>query len=444
MEGKKEKDEALKAWVVTVDMGLGHQRATYPLKDIAEGGIITAGGKGFADDSEKKLWDRMRKSYEFLSRVRSVPIIGKPIFGILDRLQNIPPFYPIKDMSNPSPQVKLIKKYIEKGLSKGALEIVKQKPLPLISSHPIPALAADYHGFSRNYCIIADAEIARAWVAMDPRKSHIHYLAPCGRAVMRLRTYGVPDERIFLTGFPFPLKLLGDKNLSLLKYDAAQRLHYLDPNNRFWPLHHVNVEYFLGKRNCHFKEDRVLTITYAVGGAGAQKEIGYKIAKSMREKLAAKQLRLNLVAGIREEVRDYFDNVKKEFLPGTDNIRIIYGATKEEYFEKFSDTVRETDILWTKPSELSFYSGLGIPIIMSPTIGSQEEFNRRWLLEIQAGIDQYDPEYSSEWLFDLLREGRLAESAWDGFLKARKYGTYKILEILETGTMTRETSPLKR
>ena len=205
-------------------------------------------GKGFADDSEKKLWDRMRKSYEFLSRVRSVPIIGKPIFGILDRLQNIPPFYPIKDMSNPSPQAKLIKKYIEKGLSKGALEIVKQKPLPLISSHPIPALAADYHGFSRNYCIIADAEIARAWVAMDPRKSHIHYLAPCGRAVMRLRTYGVPDERIFLTGFPFPLKLLGDKNLSLLKYDAAQRLHYLDPNNRFWPLHHVNVKYFLGKK----------------------------------------------------------------------------------------------------------------------------------------------------------------------------------------------------
>ena len=181
-----------------------------------------------------------------------------------------------------------------------------------------------------------------------------------------------------------------------------------------------------------------------MGGAGAQKEIGYKIAKSMREKLAAKQLRLNLIAGIREEVRDYFDNVKKEILPDTDNIRIVYGTTKEDYFEVFSDIIRETDILWTKPSELSFYSGLGIPIIMAPTIGSQEEFNRRWLLEIQAGIDQYDPEYSSEWLFDLLKEGRLAESAWDGFLKARKYGTYKILEILETGTMARETSPLKR
>ena len=34
--------------------------------------------------------------------------------------------------------------------------------------------------------------------------------------------------------------------------------------------------------------------------------------------------------------------------------------------------------------------------------------------------------------------------AWNGFLKARKYGTYKIHEILQTGTMERETSVLRR
>jgi hypothetical protein len=125
-------------------------------------------------------------------------------------------------------------------------------------------------------------------------------------------------------------------------------------------------------------------------------------------------------------------------------VNIIYGETKTDYFKIFSEIIRETDILWTKPSELSFYCGLGIPIIMAPTIGSQEEYNRKWLIEIQAGIDQDDPEYVDEWLTDYLREGRLAESAWDGFLKARKYGTYKILEVLETGTMGVEKSPLKR
>jgi len=81
---------------------------------------------------------------------------------------------------------------------------------------------------------------------------------------------------------------------------------------------------------------------------------------------------------------------------------------------------------------------------MTPSIGSQERYNRKWLLEIQAGIPQEDPRYTDQWLMDLLDEGRLAEAAWDGFLKARKYGTYKIFDLLETGTMQRDPSPLKR
>jgi hypothetical protein len=261
---------------------------------------------------------------------------------------------------------------------------------------------------------------------------------------MRLKTYGVPDERIFLTGFPFPVEILGDSELSVLKKDVAQRLFLLDPNDRFWPLHGRTVRYFLGSANCKPAGKRRLAITFAVGGAGAQKEFGLQIAKSMRKKLEAKELVLNLVAGVRPEVRDYFERVKREVLPESDSIRIIYGESKNDYFAKFAQTIRVTDVLWTKPSELSFYAGLGIPIIMSPTIGSQEEFNQKWLLEIQAGIPQQDPDYCVEWFYDLLNEGRLAESAWDGFLKARKYGTYKIKEIIETGAMARETSPLKR
>ena len=70
--------------------------------------------------------------------------------------------------------------------------------------------------------------------------------------------------------------------------------------------------------------------------------------------------------------------------------------------------------------------------------------NQAWLQEIQAGYPQQDPQYTHEWLPDLVRAGRLADSAWDGFLKARKYGTYKIHEILRTGTMERETSVLRR
>ncbi len=436
--------EIQKAWVVTVDMGLGHQRAIYPLRHLSEGQIITVGSSTAGDPEEKKLWERLRGMYEFLSRVRSTPVIGKPLFSMLDTLQSIPSFYPIRDMSNPSYQVKLLSRFIERGLCRGMVEKIRTKPLPLITSYLAPAIAADKAGYSRIYCIICDAEISRAWVAENPKTSRIHYLAPCGRAVMRLKSYGVPDERIFLTGFPFPLDILGAANLNVLRYDMAQRLFYLDPSDRFWPLHRRNVVHFLGKGTCRFSKERILAITYAVGGAGAQADIGSQIAESLREKIHSGQIALNLVAGVREEVKNYFEQLKKELLPGCPHLRIIYSPIKEEYFRLFAQTIRGTDILWTKPSELSFYCGLGIPIIMSPTIGAQEQFNRRWLLEIQAGIPQEDPEYTDEWLLDLWMEGRLAESAWDGFLKARKYGTYKTEEILETGTMARETNPLKR
>jgi hypothetical protein len=366
------------------------------------------------------------------------------MFNILDRLQNIPPFYPIRDMSSPSYQVKLLESVIRRGLCRGILDVLRQKPLPVVSSHPATAIAIDAAGVLRNYCIVCDAEISRAWVAADPKTSRIHYFAPCGNAVSRLKSYGVPEERIFLTGFPLPTELLGDENLSVLKYDVGQRLHHLDPTKRFWPLHGKSAEHFLGRRNCRFREDRTLTLTYAVGGAGAQREIGYQALRSLRQHILDGRIRLNLVAGIRSEVRDYFEEARRELVPDSAAVRIIFEKSKFEYFRTFSAVMRETDVLWTKPSELSFYAGLGIPIILAPTIGSQEEYNRKWLLEIQAGILQEDPDYTDEWFFDLLNRGRFAESAWDGFLKARKYGTYKIQEILDTGTMAREDSPLKR
>jgi hypothetical protein len=305
-----------------------------------------------------------------------------------------------------------------------------------------PAIAADMAGLSRVYCVICDAEVNRAWVAENPRTSKIVYLVPCGRAVRRLNSYGIPNERIWLTGFPIPTEILGNHGLDVLRWDMGQRLHYLDPEHRFWPLHGRNVEHFLGPQNCRFARKRVLTITFGVGGAGAQVDIAYQIAKSLRTKIATGAVHLNILAGIRPEVLAYLENMRKEL--ACPQVDIIWGQSLEQYFAGFTQVMRSTDILWTKPSELSFYCGLGIPVIMAPHIGSQEEYNAAWLLEIQAGFPQQDPQYTDQWLLDLVRAGRLADAAWDGFLKARKYGTYKIHEILATGTMERETSVLKR
>ena len=61
---RKPAANALRAWVATADMGLGHQRAAYPLRDIAEGGLMTLGRAGeHISPSEQKTWERLRKSY---------------------------------------------------------------------------------------------------------------------------------------------------------------------------------------------------------------------------------------------------------------------------------------------------------------------------------------------------------------------------------------------
>jgi hypothetical protein len=433
-----------KAWVVSADMGYGHQRAVYPLRDIAEEGIITVGSSEAVSKSEKKLWKRLLNAYEFFSRAKGLPVIGPPLFSMLDSLMRIPSFYPMRNLSNSTFQVNLLESLIEKGLCKGMLDKTSTKILPLVTSFYASAIAADKNGFNKIYCIICDADINRVWVAKQPWESRIEYFAPCGKAAQRLKAYGVPEERIHLTGFPLPTELLGDGNLSVLKKDLAQRLFYLDPKGKFWARHGRNVEYFLGKENCVFKNERKLTITYAVGGAGAQKEIGRTIAKSLNEKLKAGEIKINLVAGIRREVYDYFESVKGGIDPDGDSIRIIYSKSLQEYFDLFNDSLHDTDILWTKPSELSFYCALGLPIIMSPVIGSQEKFNRKWLREIQAALKQEKPEYTDQWLYDLLNRGTLAESAWDGFLKARKLGTFKIKQVLKNGYVEKQTDPVLR
>ncbi len=434
-------DKSLDVWLVSATMGYGHLRAAFPFAQFANQGLVNVGDNPGTPQSEKRLWKRMLYFYELLSRAKGIPIIGKPLFNVLDFFLRIPSYYPKRDLSRATFQVKMLVSSIKKGLCRGMLEKIIEKELPMLTSFYAPAIAADLNGFSPVYCIICDTDLNRVWVAADPWESRIEYFAPTGRAAQRLKSYGVPESRIHLTGFPLPPEILGTRNLETLIKDLGQRLYYLDPAGRFWSMHGKSVEYFIGKENCYFDNSRVLTITFAVGGAGAQKQTGRKIAISLREKLLAGEVNLNLIAGMRNDINDYFLDIQEEV--ASDHIKVIYGKTFEEYYHRFNQVLRTTDILWTKPSELSFYTALGIPIVISPQIGAQEKANKKWLREIQAGIKQEKPEYTDQWLFDLLKKGRLAEAAWSGFLKARKMGFYNITDFLTQGSFRQNEGPLR-
>ncbi len=421
-----------KIWVVAVNMGYGHQRTAYPLKDLApEQKVINANSYEGIPEKDKKIWESSRKFYEFISRFRRFPLVGEKAFSFFDKFQKILSFYPRRDLSKPTFSLKRIFSLIRKGWGRDLILKLRKNPLPLVSTFFTSAFMAevfDYPG--QIYCVVCDADIARAWVSLNPSKSKIKYFAPCNWVVERLKLYGVKEKNIFLTGYPLPKENIGSKDLEILKHDLGQRILNLDPKGEYRSNYQPLVDKYLG--SLPKKSDHPLTIMFAVGGAGAQKQIGIKIVKSLKDKIKKDEIKIILVAGIREKVKEYFlENIKKLRLGSKldKNIEIIFAEDIEDYFKKFNQALRTTDILWTKPSELSFYSGLGLPIIIAPSIGSQEDFNKRWLLRLRAGFLQENPRYTEQWLFDLLNGGRLAEAAIRGFIEVENLGIYKIEKI---------------
>jgi len=445
MTKKKNTMAKNKAYIVTVDMGYGHQRAVYPLQDIAatpvgwtDSTIITANKYGGIPQKDRRMWEGSRKLYETVSRFKKVPLIGTGAFAILNYLQRIEPFYPRRDLSKPIMQVKQIYSMIKRGWGKHLIDTLNKKPLPFVTSFFGTAFFAEEHGYKGEiYCLCTDTDVSRAWVPLHPEKSRIKYFAPNKRVKQRLMLYGVKEDHIFVTGFPLPKENIGTKRSPrILKEALGCRISNLDPHGKYQKKYAATIETYLGARYCKVERKHPLTIMFAVGGAGAQRDIGVTILESLHDHIDRGDVQLNLVAGSRNDVYTYYDEaVKRLHLEKNHGgrVNIIYSSRKLDYFRKFNQALLTTDILWTKPSELSFYAGLGMPIIMAPTIGSQEDFNRAWLHSIGAGFEQEDPRYTHEWLFDWLASGWLAEAAMEGFLDAPRNGAYHIEDIVLKG-----------
>ena len=449
------------AWVVAVDMGYGHQRTAFSLKHLApQGKIINANSYQGIPLSDRKIWENSKKFYEFISNFKKTPFIGEAAFSFFDRFQRILPFYPKRNLSQPNFYLRQIYSLIKRGWGKDLIKKLKKEPLPLITTFFVPAFMAEVFKYPKDiFCVVCDADIGRSWAPLTPPQSRIKYFVPNSRVLERLRLYGVKKENIFLTGYPLPKENIGGLKSKVLKYDLSYRLLNLDPKKRYQKKYKPLIKEFIG--DLPEKPNHPLTITFAVGGAGAQKEIGAKILKSLVSKIKTEEIKVILVAGTRKEVRNYFlQNIKhlglegslsknidpvgefrKDFSKEKSNLRsnskflygveIIWEKDIEDYFKKFNQALRKTDILWTKPSELSFYTALGLPIIIAPPIGSQEDFNKQWLLRLGSAIPQENPDYTAQWLFDSLESGWFAEGAMQGFVEGPKLGTFNIEKIVK-------------
>ena len=422
-----------KAWVIDVNMGYGHQRTAFPLKHLApKEKVINANSYRKIPAKDRRIWEDSRKFYELVSQLKRIPLLGFFIFSLYDKFQKIADFYPKRDLSKPNLSLRWIYFLVKRGWGRDLIEKLKKKGFPLITTFFIPAFMAEVHNFKKEiFCIICDADISRTWAPLYPCSSKIKYFAPNQRVVDRLKFYGVKKENIFFSGYPLPKENLGSENLEKAKRDTARRIVNLDPKGRYREKYKAILKKYLSplpSRSSH-----PLTLMFAVGGAGAQKEIGIKILKSLKEEIKNKKIRLILVAGVRKEVKDYFKKEigREQFSANLGKgVRILFERKIEDYFREFNKALRKTDILWTKPSELTFYTALGLPLILAPTIGSQEDFNKEWILKLGSAIPQKNPRYTKEWLEDLLNSGWLAEGAMQGFVEGEKIGVFNIEKVV--------------
>jgi hypothetical protein len=418
--------------VVAVDMGYGHLRAAAPLAEALGGEVLQVDRAPLVAPGEEKLWRRVRRGYEAVSRLSQVPLVGAPLRWLLDEITDIPRLHPYRDLSAPTRGVRALERLVRRDLGQGLVGHLRRTGAPLLTTFYTPAIVADRAGLDRIFCVVTDTDLNRIWVPVEPARTRIRYLVPTRRAARRLRAYGVPEDRIVFTGFPLPDALVGGPGLAALKRNLAARLVRLDPSGEFRRAMPEELAHFLGALP-RDEEGRPPLLTYAVGGAGAQAGLARAFLPGFRRPLEAGQLRLALVAGVRPEVEARFrEDLRRAglepLLGGA--VELLRAGSFAEYYARFNALLARTDVLWTKPSELTFYGALGLPLVLAPPVGVHERYNRRWARESGAGLKQRDARFAAEWLGDALADGTLAAAAWAGYMRLPKFGLHRILETV--------------
>lgn len=426
------------AWVVSVNMGYGHQRTAYPLKSFAYNDkILNANDYDGIPARDRQIWEGSRRFYEAISKFKRTPLVGNAAFSLYDKLfQRIFDFYPRRDLSRATFLTNRNYDLIHKGWGKDLISKMSRRPLPLVTTFFIPAFMAEEFDYPNEiYLIVCDADVSRQWVAREPLHSRINYCAPNSRVYERLKLYGVPKNRLFLTGYPLPESNISTGKgkdfwqMNIAKHDLAHRLVNLDPAGTYLSKYRQLAEETVGE--LPKSAGRPLTVMFSAGGAGAQSEIGIMLARQFVSKIKDGRMKLVLSVGINQKLRDaYSVCVNSLGLGDSPYLEILYENGIREYFDRFNGILRKTDILWTKPSELSFYSALGLPVIIAPPIGSQEDFNKGWLLRSGFGLEQGNLKCIDQWLSDWLNSGYLAEAAMEGFIEGEKMGTYHIKRLV--------------
>ena len=420
-------DTASPPVVAAVHMGYGHLRAADALATALGTAIVEVDRPPLATEEEVRVWERLRVFYEALSRGTERRLIGPLLDRLLNRITKIPRMERADRQAGATGAVKYLSRLSRDGLCAGFVRGLVESGASLLTTFYAPAILADAAGVEHVGCVVTDADVNRVWVAADPAMSRVRYFAPTRRAVRRLRAYGVPCDRILLTGFPLPPALVAD---GALERNLANRLARLDPGGTFARTAPEAARRLVADADPAARGAPPL-LTFAIGGAGAQRRTAVEWLRALAPSVRAGAVRLALIAGMRRDAREAFERETAALglVPGEGPfapLSLLYAETFPEYVRRFDAMVAETDVLFTKPSELTFFAALGLPLALTHPIGAQEVANRRWVSRRGAALDAPAPARVAAWLAESSRKGELAATAWRG-LSLPSDGTDRIL-----------------
>jgi UDP-N-acetylglucosamine:LPS N-acetylglucosamine transferase len=410
--------------LVAIEMGYGHLRPAHALAGELRVPVLEADRPPLAGAGEQELWARVRHLYEGLSRISAGPW-GRALPGVLDGITHIPPLHPERDLSAPTAGARVLEWLVGRGLGAGLARRLEEPGGALLTTFFAPAVASDQRSRAPIWCVVTDSDVNRIWVPVDPRGSRVRYFAPSPRVVRRLVAYGVPRERITFSGFPLPGELVGGRERTALRRNLAARLVRLDPDGVFTGARRAELERELGPLPADQRGVPPL-VTFAIGGAGAQVDVAEAVLAALRAPLREGRVRLALVAGVRAAVAARF----RAAVAATDapGVSVLHEPDLPAYLQGMNELLARTDILWTKPSEMSFFAALGLPVVFSAPVGVHEAYNRRWVIESGGGLAQREPAHAAGWLGEWLADGTLAATAWSGATRLPSVGLYAIAE----------------
>ena len=393
-------------WLLSATMGLGHDRTIRPLlKGAMDDQVVSIGGSEHSSPVERAFLGTTTRIYNFVSRNEDRSRIGHAMFQLFDRAQRFPDFEPGVDLSRPTSSNRKVDRLLAAGFGRKPFQEIVRRPAPILSSFYLATQEALRYTELPVYGLICDVEFNRVWLPTNPKHPRQVHLVPTQRTADRMVATGAIPGNIHVTGYPLPVENTGPDGTTLREDYAAR-----------------NKRLQRGRADC-------VTLMFCIGGAGAQLGTAFTLLDSLAPGIREGKYRFIVSCGTNSAVRDAVRSAYGRLGLREPQVSIVHGADKGAYFAGFNAALRHTDLLVTKPSELVFYCGLGLPLLLTSPLGFQEVKNSDWLLGVGAGeyLDRKDfPRYLEEGI----ASGRFVERAGKGLATGNAGAVDRILEIV--------------